>query len=277
MFIPLLFWASREQAAAAAARSARARAIRLRSQSTKAAALPFVAIVLLLASPCGAASQPAAAAEAAVAAQSSPATTPAPLPTTRLVYLVRHGESYKNTGGYSKTDPQFDSLTPDGLKEAAATGALLMRSRQGCCTAVLSAGEHRCQQTAAAIASALGVPAAEVRTDGELTSKLPGPVETPAQRAQRGLRAVEAFLAATRGDVVVVAHGQIIYLMQHWISHEPPVANADGSFPELPPGQLISVQATSSADGAPWLLSAPRVVVGGSGGNEVAGVPKMSM
>ena len=131
----------------------------------------------------------------------------------RLVYLVRHAEAGKTLGAVPGEDA-FDRLTARGVGQAAELGALL-HSREGCCAAVLSAGERRCQQTAAAIASALGVPAAEVRTDGALTCCLPGVSETPAQRAARGLRAVEAFLEATRGDVVVVSHGTLISLMLH--------------------------------------------------------------
>ena len=131
----------------------------------------------------------------------------------RLVYLVRHAEAGKTLGAVPGEDA-FDRLTTRGVGQAAELGALL-HSREGCCAAVLSAGERRCQQTAAAIASALGVPAAEVRTDGALTCCLPGVSETPAQRAARGLRAVEAFLEATRGDVVVVSHGTLISLMLH--------------------------------------------------------------
>ena len=65
-------------------------------------------------------------------------------------------------------DPTYDSLTPDGIKQANAT-ARWLKARAGCCTAVLVAAEERCRQTAAPIVAALGLSGASV--DPSLTRR----------------------------------------------------------------------------------------------------------
>ena len=124
------------------------------------------------------------------------------------MFMIRHAESFKNTLG--DDDPTNDRLTPLGESQAEFT-ARWLKSRPGCCTAVLTAAEVRCQQTAKPILKALGLEAATV--DANLTSKLNlteegtgghghKRLETPEERAQRGLRSVQAFLAKTHGNVV---------------------------------------------------------------------------
>lgn len=45
---------------------------------------------------------------------------------SRTVYLVRHAEAYKNIdSSLPKDDPRYDSLTPQGVEQAKASGALV--------------------------------------------------------------------------------------------------------------------------------------------------------
>lgn len=88
---------------------------------------------------------------------------------------------------------------------------LAQRLRGKGITAVVSSPENRTTFTASTITRALGLP--DPQTDGSLTSKLPtrlngGREEEPGERARRGLRAVEAFVGRTKGDVAIVSHGQ---------------------------------------------------------------------
>ena len=127
---------------------------------------------------------------------------------SRIVFLVRHGEAYKNLQtGSAAQDAQFDKLTEQGRQQAAATGA---RLRGVGLTAVASAPEQRTRDTALAITSrALLLPAS---VDPGLTSKAYDG-ESPDARAARGIAALRRFLGRTRGSVAVVSHGHLITLM----------------------------------------------------------------
>jgi broad specificity phosphatase PhoE len=127
---------------------------------------------------------------------------------SRTVYLVRHGEAFKNIqSGKAADDPQFDKLTEQGRQQAAVAGA---RLRGVGLTAVVSAPEQRTRDTALAITSrALLFPAA---VDPSLTSKAYDG-ESPDARATRGIAALRRFLSRTHGSVAVVSHGHLISLM----------------------------------------------------------------
>ena len=174
-----------------------------------------------------------------------PSTSCSPTPLPSSVWFCRHAEAWKNTiaGDADASSPDVDALTPLGFNQAAET-AQWLASRPGCCAAVLTAAENRCQQTAAAITAALGL-ATSATVDANLTSKRPHNQETPEDRAKRGLAAVARFLAATNndaGDVVVVSHGQLTELMVHFSSGRP-LQNADGTLPEAGVGQVIAMRA----------------------------------
>jgi len=125
---------------------------------------------------------------------------------SRVVYLVRHGEAYKNLGTGAQ-DAQFDKLTEQGRQQAAAAGA---RLRGVGLLAVVSAPEQRTRDTALAITSrALLLPAA---VDPSLTSKAYDG-ESPEARAARGIAALRRFLSRTHGTVAVVSHGHLLTLM----------------------------------------------------------------
>ena len=141
---------------------------------------------------------------------------PPPMPEkagTRIIYMIRHAESFKNTLG--NDDPENDNLTPLGWQQANFT-AHWLSSRPGCCTAVLSAAEYRCLQTSMPILADLNLTNSSLFVDPNMTSKLGGASkersgklqETPQERAIRGQRAIQAFLSKTHGDVVIVSHGQ---------------------------------------------------------------------
>ena len=85
-------------------------------------------------------------------------------------------------------------------------------------SAVESAADQRTKDTAAAVASAcrLTMP---LPFDANLTSSIKG--ETIEARAERGITAVQRFLAKTKGDVAVVSHGHIINLMMASINGVP--------------------------------------------------------
>lgn len=122
---------------------------------------------------------------------------------SRVVYLVRHGEAYKNVqSGKAADNPQFDRLTEQGRQQVAVAGS---RLRGVGLTAVVSAPEQRTRDTALAITSrALLFPAS---VDPSLTSKA-YEGESPDARATRGIFALRRFLSRTRGDVAVVSHGR---------------------------------------------------------------------
>ena len=126
---------------------------------------------------------------------------------TRIVYLVRHGEAFKNTiSGKAADDPRYDRLTDQGRQQAMAAAARLQGARLH---SVVSAPEARTRDTALAITLRNLLPGASV--DGALTSKaFDG--ESAEQRAARGSAAVRRYLASTRGDVAVVSHGHIIHM-----------------------------------------------------------------
>ena len=127
---------------------------------------------------------------------------------SRIVYLVRHGEAYKNLQSGSRAqDAQYDKLTEQGRQQAAVAGA---RLRGVGLTAVVSAPEQRTRDTAYAITSrALLFPAS---VDPSLTSKAYDG-ESPEARATRGIAALRRFLSRTHGDVAVVSHGHLISLV----------------------------------------------------------------
>ena len=94
------------------------------------------------------------AASAAVAEESPPAAAPAPM----HLLLVRHASAWKNVPPAQRPRPmsseELDSLTPQGLARAEAVGRSL--AGKGV-VAVYASPARRAQQTAAAIAKALGL------------------------------------------------------------------------------------------------------------------------
>ena len=108
-------------------------------------------------------------------------------------------------------DPQrsdLDRLTELGRQQALNTGR---RMSSVPVNAVISAPEQRCRDTALAITLYRPFPML-ASVDGSLTSKA-YETETPQQRASRGVAAVNRFLGATSGDVMVVSHGHLVELM----------------------------------------------------------------
>lgn len=127
---------------------------------------------------------------------------------SRNVYFVRHGEAGKNKVDHpDPRDQSLDRLTDLGRQQALNTGGRLAPMRL---TAVISAPEQRCRDTALAITMYSALPPASV--DGSLTSKAYDS-ESAEHRASRGTSAVERFIAATLGDVAVVTHGHMIELI----------------------------------------------------------------
>jgi broad specificity phosphatase PhoE len=137
--------------------------------------------------------------------------------------------------------PGLDQLTAQGRQQAAATGARLSGASL---TAVISAPEQRCKDTAAAITSRAGLPTAAV--DGALTSKA-YPGESPEARAARGAAAVRAFLGRTRGDVAVVSHGHLINMLAAALPGAP-LSPAVVQY-ELINAGVIRMSVTTAADG----------------------------
>lgn len=71
------------------------------------------------------------------------------------VYVVRHGESYKNIPHPADTPQEkLDSLTPKGLKQAASVGKYL---KDKAVVAVIASPTGRTRQTADVIGEALGL------------------------------------------------------------------------------------------------------------------------
>lgn len=71
------------------------------------------------------------------------------------VYIVRHGEAYKNVPHPSDTPREkLDSLTPKGLRQAAAAGKYL---EDKAVVAVVASPTGRTRQTADAIGEAIGL------------------------------------------------------------------------------------------------------------------------
>lgn len=71
------------------------------------------------------------------------------------VYVVRHGEAYRNVPHPADTPQEkLDSLTPKGLRQAAAAGKFLADKEVA---AVIASPTGRTRQTAAAIVEALGL------------------------------------------------------------------------------------------------------------------------
>jgi broad specificity phosphatase PhoE len=99
-------------------------------------------------------------------------------------------------------------LTDLGRQQALAAGR---RLQSVSVNAVVSAPEQRCRDTALAITLYRPFPMV-ASVDGSFTSKA-YESETPLQRASRAVAAVNRFLGATTGDVVVVSHGHLIELM----------------------------------------------------------------
>ena len=118
--------------------------------------------------------------------------------------------------GSSKSAADYDYLTQLGRQQAAAMAARLCRSVS--LSAAESAAEQRTKDTAAAIANACRLPT-PLPFDANLTSSIKG--ETDEARAERGIAAVQRFLAKTKGDVAVVSHGHIINLMMASINGVP--------------------------------------------------------
>ena len=143
-----------------------------------------------------------------LAALASVAASDSPDGSSRIVYLVRHGEAFKNLQtGTASQDARFDKLTEQGQQQAAVAGA---RLRGVGLTAVVSAPEQRTRDTALAITSrSLLFPAS---VDPSLTSKAYDG-ESPDARATRGIAALRRFLSRTHGAVAVVSHGHLISLM----------------------------------------------------------------
>jgi broad specificity phosphatase PhoE len=93
-------------------------------------------------------------ATATLAQEPAAATKPAPM----RVLLIRHASSWKNVPSAQRPHPmsaaELDSLTPQGRARAEAIGRLLVGKGV---VAVHASPAQRAQQTAAAIAAALGL------------------------------------------------------------------------------------------------------------------------
>jgi broad specificity phosphatase PhoE len=77
-------------------------------------------------------------------------------PVMLRVYVVRHGQAYRNVPHPANTSPEkLDSLTPKGLAQAATAGRFL---KDKGIVAVIASPTGRTRQTAEAIGEALGLP-----------------------------------------------------------------------------------------------------------------------
>lgn len=153
------------------------------------------------------------------------------------LYLVRHGRTDANVRGALDSVPPGEPLDETGHAQALA---LSERLRDEPIRHVYASHATRAQQTAAPLASALGLgvlvldgihevfvgdlegredPAARAAFDvvyqrfwtGDLDAKMPGG-ESAAQLRARFLPAVDKVLDDAEGDVVLVSHGAAIRL-----------------------------------------------------------------
>lgn len=167
------------------------------------------------------------------AVQPAAAEPPATAPVLR-VYVVRHAQAWKNVPRILRpkgmTDDQLDALTPKGLEQAERLGKALVGHD---IVAVYTSPARRAQQTAQAIARALGLPTPpdvdpafaslsagsekaaldwRWRTHNFDTGKDPRPAEgeSLADGLARAEHAIAAIAEAHAGHaVVVVTHGEI--------------------------------------------------------------------
>jgi probable phosphoglycerate mutase len=158
---------------------------------------------------------------------------PAAAPTLR-VFVVRHAQAWKNVPAALRpgrtSDEQLDALTPKGLTKATAIGKELVGLDV---SAVYTSPAHRAEQTAEAIAEALGLaepplvdPAFAPLSAGTEKAALdwrwrtrnfdagtdprPAEGESLADGLARAVRAIDGIAAQHPGrTVVVVTHGEI--------------------------------------------------------------------
>lgn len=146
--------------------------------------------------------------------------------------------------GKAADDPANDRLTEQGRQQALAAARRLVGVGL---TAVVSAPEQRTRDTALAITMMTLLPMASV--DGALTSKAYSG-ESPVARGQRGIVAVNRFMAATQGSVAVVSHGHIIHNMCVLLTGRP--VTPDVVATELVNAGIIKMQVTYTANGTVW-------------------------
>jgi 2,3-bisphosphoglycerate-dependent phosphoglycerate mutase len=195
---------------------------------------------------------------------------------SHVLWLVRHGESTWNRLGLAQGHCDQARLTRRGLRQASAVAAEL-RGRP--ISALYSSDLRRALQTAAPLATALGLP---VSRDARLRERCLGVLEgtgsaaihpavsglhahrvvDPDARPQGGeslrdfYRRVAEFtddLVAPRGDIAVVAHGGTLRMLNAYLRRIPvedmgwePLAN--GRILRLPARQLDHVTNSSERE-----------------------------
>ncbi len=149
--------------------------------------------------------------------------------------------SFRFHSGKQADNPANDRLTDQGRQQAQTAADRLAGASL---TAVIAAPEVRTRDTAAAVTQRAKLPSAAV--DGSFTSKaFEG--EGPAQRGDRGIAALRRFLANTKGNVAVVAHGHIIHLMAATLTGQ--ALTPDVVKYELVPGGITQLSVTRDASG----------------------------
>jgi broad specificity phosphatase PhoE len=201
---------------------------------------------------------------------------PAAPPVLR-VYVVRHAQAWKNVPAQlrpkSMTDEQLDALTPKGLEQAERIGKTLGGHEV---VAVYTSPARRAQQTAGAIARALGLPTPPSvdeafaslsagsdksaldwrwRTRNFDAGKDPRPAEgeSLADGLSRAERAITQIAVEHPGHaVVVVTHGEIAAALLGRAAGTPPVASYRKNFIDEGTVREIAIDAAGH-----WRLVAP--------------------
>jgi broad specificity phosphatase PhoE len=162
-------------------------------------------------------------------------------------WLVRHGESTWNRLGLAQGHCDQAQLTRRGLRQAWAVAAELRGRPIG---ALYSSDLRRALQTAAPLATALGLP---VRRDARLRERCLGILEgtdaaaiDPAVSGLRAHRVVDPDArppGGESGDIAVVAHGGTLRMLNAYLRRIPvpdmswePLAN--GRILRSPAGRL---------------------------------------
>jgi broad specificity phosphatase PhoE len=200
-----------------------------------------------------------------------------PAPPALRLYVVRHAQAWKNVPASLRpkgmTDDQLDALTPKGIEQAERIGKALVGHDV---VAVYSSPARRAQQTAQAIARALGLPVAPSvdeafaslsagtdkaaldwrwRTRNFDSGKDPRPAEgeSLADGLARAERAIGRIATEHPGHaVVVVTHGEIAATLLGRAAGTPLVASYRKNF--IDEGSLREI--AIDAEGH-WQLVAP--------------------
>ena len=165
---------------------------------------------------------------------------------SRLVWVVRHGESTWNALGRMQRQNPYPPLTAKGLAQAYGAGH---RLRDHQIARVLSSDAVRAKQTGQAIATVLGV---ELLVDGRLRERGWGaglhPVSTRSPVVERledpteRVYAVLEDIAGLPGPTVVVTHGDIVCAMRNILAPHDVSIPPWTSGTEVPNGAVVAMK-----------------------------------